>query len=180
MNAYWLDIDTKHSSYVELKHRKMIALGWSGLGDLKSLIQVDNFDLFTKTVQYLGDKSYGHKLWWSDWHGQLENVPSFMYLLLFNVKAGDIVIGVEKNIAVGICQVTSDGMYSYKYDSSGAYDYAQTISFPVKWHDLADGAYHFDCKKDNFIGIEDATNDLDNILKAWNVINCKSNNGRTL
>ena len=37
MNTYWLAIDTKCTSYLELKHRKVIAQGWPDLGDLTLL-----------------------------------------------------------------------------------------------------------------------------------------------
>jgi hypothetical protein len=38
MNTWWSAVDIAHTSYLEVKYRKVIAQGWAALGNLASLL----------------------------------------------------------------------------------------------------------------------------------------------
>ena len=135
MKTWWLaiDINGKHSSYLELKHRKIVAQGWSALGNLDLLKKClpNNKREFFQIIQLLGDVAYEGS-WWSGYDRNARRCPSVMWNLM-NVKKGDLIIAIEGITVKGICEMPIDGVESYRYDDS--YEYAQTIGFPVKWVD---------------------------------------------
>ena len=137
MNTWWLAIDKnhEHSSYLELKNRKVVAQGWSQLGDLSSLklFYPNNKDEFVQVIQLLGDVAYKGEDWWRDDHRNASRCPSVMWNLM-DVKQGDLIVGIEGTHIMGICEMPSDGVASYRYDD-GESEYAQTIGFPVEWVD---------------------------------------------
>jgi hypothetical protein len=51
------------------------------------------------------------------------------------MRAGDLVVGIEDTTVKGLCELQKDGWTSYRYQSPEAYNYAQTIGFPVDWVD---------------------------------------------
>jgi hypothetical protein len=139
MKVWWMTIYLPSgSSYLELKHRKVIAQGWRRLGDLSSV------------AQYFDD-------YWRNNRTQFEELlkllatppnypttePSLLNLYdLFNMEEGDLVIAVENdqniNTVKGICQIEESGWQSYCYDSPEAFSYAHTVGFPVMWVDWAE------------------------------------------
>jgi hypothetical protein len=50
MSTWWLAISKKHTSYNELKHRKVIAQGWPDLGDLRTLCPLVEAPLFRQSI----------------------------------------------------------------------------------------------------------------------------------
>ncbi len=143
MNVYWLStgVNGGYSSYDELKHRKIIAQGWSALNDLRTLCNIadSNFDLFRDVINHIGDQEY------KDQHGNLENwwisdkthgyCANSMWYLFKEMKPGDLVIAKDGRTVKGFCEVTKKGSDSYEYDCRDVYEYAQTVSFPVEWID---------------------------------------------
>ena len=127
MATWWLAIDLKYTSYDELKHRKVAAQGWPDLGNLLTLcalVGAGDKDPFMGTVAALERIGYGHST----------HANRVMWDLL-NTKPGDLVVGIEGRSVKGICQLQKNGWESYQYHSPKAYNYAQTIGFPVEWVD---------------------------------------------
>lgn len=127
MTTWWLAIDRQYTSYDELKHRKVIAQGWSALGNLLTLcplVQAGERQSFSAVIDALGRIVYGNST----------HAARVMWDL-FNMRAGDIVVGIEGTVVKGICELRVNGWKSYRYDSPEAYEYAQTIGFPVRWVD---------------------------------------------
>jgi hypothetical protein len=136
MNVWWMTIYLPSgSSYLELKHRKVIAQGWRRLGDLSCVAQ--SFDDY-----------------WRDNRPQFEELlkllatppnypimePSLLNLYeLLSMEEGDLIVAVESeqhsNSVKGICQIEESGWQSYCYDNPEAFSYAHTIGFPVMWID---------------------------------------------
>lgn|SRR5574337_48715 len=127
MTTWWLAIDRRYTSYNELKYRKVIAQGWPDLGNLTTLCalaKANEEETFKSVVKALDSIGYGtisaaDKVMWN----------------LFNLRIGDILVGVEGTRVKGVCQLTKNAWESYQYHSPEAYDYAQTIGFPVEWID---------------------------------------------
>lgn len=135
MNTYWLAIDTKYTSYLELKHRKVIAQGWPDLGDLtllSKLVKTNNRKEFIAIVETLEIISYGDK----------SHAATVMWNLL-NMKRGDLIVGIEGTTVKGICQLNKNGDESYKYLFPHVYNYAQTIGFSVEWEDWDSSKFGF-------------------------------------
>ncbi len=136
MKTWWLAIDKndKNSSYLELKHKKIVAQGWSALGNLDLLRKCvpNNKKEFFSIIQLLGDVAYKSKGWWLHKDKKATRCPTVMWNLM-NVKKGDLIVGIEGTQVMGICEMPVDGVESYRYDSG--YEYAHTIGFPVKWID---------------------------------------------
>lgn len=127
MSVWWLAIDLEYTSYDELKHRKVAAQGWPELGNLMTLCPLvgsGHKDPFMGTVAVLERIGHGHS-------GHANRV---MWDLL-KIRAGDLVVGIEGTSVKGICQLKKNGWESYHYHYPEAYNYAQTIGFPVEWID---------------------------------------------
>ena len=106
MNIWWLAISLKHTSYAELKHRKVVAQGWPELGDLTGLcplLGAGNNDEFRRAVTCLEAISYG----------QATHAAQVMDTLL-SIKSGDLVVGIEGVQVKGICQLDKNGWESYR------------------------------------------------------------------
>lgn len=170
MSVYWSAIDTQHSSYEELKHRKVIAQGWRGLGNLSSLLGpvYDDKNTFVRMIQALGDAAYS-----SDWWHEGENAdrreyrtPTVMWNLL-HLQQGDLVVAIEGTDVCGICQVTADAQTSYRYDE--AYEYAQTVSHPVEWMDWDEERFGFvpTPPSRGLLGIRNLNNEAVAVRQAW-------------
>jgi hypothetical protein len=134
MNTWWSAIDTEHTSYDELKHRRVIAQGWKDLGDISALTRLipSSREAFTQIIQLLGDNAYPGMDWWENQDRTAERAPTVMWNLL-SVQEGDLVVGIEGTTVRGICRAGSDGADSYTYQA--AWEYAQTVDFPATWHD---------------------------------------------
>jgi hypothetical protein len=113
MKIYWLALDKngKHTSYEEIKHRKVIAIGWRSLGDLNSLtndaIQKDKTS-FKQVVSIFGDVAYKNKRWWDN---DKKYVPEIFWKL-FHIKQDDIIIAVEGTSVRGFVGLMRKSGYS--------------------------------------------------------------------
>jgi hypothetical protein len=83
-------------------------------------------------IQALGDVAYSAEPWWRTQDRQEHRTPTVMWNLL-NVQPGDVIVALEGTVVKGVCQVAVAGVQSYQY--APAYEYAQTIGFPVTWVD---------------------------------------------
>jgi len=167
MNTWWSAVDIEWCSYEELKHRKVVAQGWRDLGDLSSLLGSisQNKDKFVEVVQLLGDAAYTNTDWWSE-DRKVERTPAVMWNLL-NVRQGDLVVAVEGTTVKGICQIEQDAASSYHY--APAYEYAQTIGFPVEWVDWDAEAFGFapTPPSRSILGLRGLNNESEAVKRAW-------------
>jgi hypothetical protein len=170
MKVWWLAIDKngKHCSYLELKHRKVIAQGWSALGDLTSLKTFyfgSNKKGFKETIQLLGDTTYKGKHWF-DKNRKLNKCPSVMWNMM-DIKKGDLIIGIEGTTIKGICEISVDGIKSYNYDDR--YEYAQTIGKFVEWIDWDKSLFGFtpSTPRQGVHGIKHLNKKSSVIIAAW-------------
>lgn len=165
MAVWWLALDTNHTSYMEMKHRKLIAQGWSALGNLSTLyplVQNNNYGLFEQVIQELARQAYGTN------SNEVSRAPLVMWNLL-KIQANDLIVGIEGTAVKGVSQINQNGGESYRYDDSGAYEYAQTIGFPVEWIDWNPKIF---C---NFtptaplrlLGIKGVENDRQRVIEVW-------------
>ena len=152
MATWWLALDIDHTSYDEVKTRKVIAQGFRAIGDLRAevlghqmleLVRAGNQQYFRQRLKCLGwafgpppqpnDPDYDH---------QLNQPPCacgrdcrvhnprrlFNLWSLLRIRRGDLIIAREGQTVRGICQATQNGWHSYQYDP--AYEYAQTDQPP--------------------------------------------------
>ena len=85
------------------------------------------------------------------------------------MRTQDIIVGIEGITVKGICELVSNGWESYRYDSPEAYNYAQTIGFPVEWVDWNPqvfGAAPIAPAK-GVQGVAGLQNESQRILDAW-------------
>jgi hypothetical protein len=97
MTTWWLAIDRQHTSYEELKHRKVVAQGWPDLGNLVTLctlVGAGDRNAFIQTVAALDRIGYG----------TATHADRVMWDLL-NMRAGDLVVGIEGTTVRGICEL---------------------------------------------------------------------------
>jgi len=151
---------------LEVKHKKIVAQGWSGLGDLSTLCSIaqnHNWELFEQVVQELSRYEYG------DTSDEINRAPSVMWNLL-KMEPDDLIVGIEGTIVRGICQIHQHGWECYKYDDSGAYEYAQTIGFPIEWVDWDATVFGFTpaTPSKGILGIRTLQNDSERVTDAWN------------
>lgn len=169
MTTWWSAIDTRWSSYIELKHRKVIAQGWNALGDLTSLLGPVSGDKekFIQIVQILGDAAYAGESWWQK-DRQESRTPAVMWKLL-SLKQGDLVVAVEGTTVKGICQLERDALNSYSHQP--AYEYAQTIGFPVRWVDWKEEEFGFVPKPPSHgvLGIAGLQDESLAVKNAWRI-----------
>ena len=168
MKTWWSAIDVNHTSYDELKHRRVVAQGWRHLGDISTLSRFipDGWESFAKVVQLLGDTSYRGESWWEDDDRKETRAPTVMWNLL-SVEAGDLVVGIEGTRVRGICQVSASAVETYQYQP--AWEYAQTIGFPVTWHDWDQGVMGPppQAPAHGVLGIRGLKNERDIVQNAW-------------
>ncbi len=162
MTTWWLAIDRRNTSYEELKHRKVVAQGWPGPGDLRTLcalVRGDDEETFLQTVDSLVRVAG---------YANAPKVNRIMWNLL-SVGAGDLVVGVEGIIVRGICELNRNGWESYQYQSPEAYNYAQTIGFPVKWIDWDAEVFGFTPipPRQGVPGVRRLQNESHEVLRAW-------------
>ena len=168
MNTWWSAIDVDHTSYEELKHRRVVAQGWRHLGDISTLTRFipDGWEPFAKVIQLLGDTAYRGESWWEDDDRKETRVPTVMWNLL-SVKAGDLIVGIEGIRVRGICRIAANAPQSYLYQD--AWEYAQTIGFPATWHDWDEGvmgpAPH--APAHGVLGLRGLKNESATVEKAW-------------
>jgi hypothetical protein len=135
-DTWWCSIDKKHTSYEEFKDRQVIAYGWPQLGTLASLCKpVYDKNSFQSLIRKLGDeKAAGlvDQKWWKKHKSYIRKVPLAIWNLL-NLRAGDLVVGIEGITVRGICELAVDGRVSYQYQEG--FNYAHTVGYPVHWVD---------------------------------------------
>lgn len=132
MSVWWLAVDKKNASYEELKHRKVVAQGWSAIEDLRTLCTLakngdgEAEEAFKKTVDELERIVY---------EGNKTGIPAKVMWSLMRLKEGDLIVAIEGTVVRGICRLDKNGWESYQYDCRDEYEYAHTIGFPVRWKD---------------------------------------------
>ncbi|MFI0398468.1 MAG: hypothetical protein ACH34X_05280 [Thiolinea sp.] len=162
MNTYWLAIDTENTSYTELQGRKVVAQGWPQLGDLKTLCKLagnaKNHEVFKQVIAALALAV-----------GDENQRPQEVMWKLLNLQKGDLIIGIEGTVVKGICQMPHSAADSYRYDGDDAFNYSQTVGFPVTWVDWDEELFGFTPKApaQSVPGIAGLVNDQDKIIKAW-------------
>jgi Ni,Fe-hydrogenase I small subunit len=134
MKIYWLALDKndKHTSYEEIKQRKVIAIGWRNLGDITTLtnqtIRIDK-PSFKQIISILGDVAYKNTQWWTD---DKKYVPEIFWKL-FHIQHGDIIVAIEGTKVRGFCKV--DDRVKLQYQWQNCYEYAHCIASCVEWTD---------------------------------------------
>jgi len=168
MTVYWLPIDKYegHATYEELKDRKVVAQGWSAIGDLSGLCNITDKQVFYAQIQMMGDQAYGNVDWWLK--DREEATPRSMWHLLIEAKSGDIFVGKEGKNIRGICQIERDGLVSYRYDSD--YEYAQNIGFPVEWIDWDESIFgHPPNPPAMMRGVKRLQTEYERLIDCWNL-----------
>jgi hypothetical protein len=124
MTVWWLAIDRNnaHCSYDELKRRKVVAQGWPDFGDLSEKLkfryQMVKSEVYEE-IQRIGDAVYrGRDFWKKD--RELNGTPRIFWNLL-NLRAGDLVVGIEGIKVRGICELPLHGIDGYTYDPTYNY-----------------------------------------------------------
>lgn len=131
MIVWWLAIDENggNASYENLRQRQVIAQGWSQLGDLTEFIHARNGQ---DRDQVIGDLLERFKANYDVINGY---DPGRFARFLFDLKAGDIVVGIAGTVIKGICKVTDQVTYQYQPPTDDQEtEYAHTFG-PVVWHD---------------------------------------------
>ncbi|OQB47424.1 MAG: hypothetical protein BWY02_02136 [bacterium ADurb.Bin157] len=123
MNIWWLATaqNDGYCSYNELKYRKVLAQGWSQIGDLRALLPLQNEEKFQETIRALVKYVYNDL--------EPADKPAYTILNLLKMQQNDLVLCTEGTTVKGIAKITSEPQYRYD-DGGGSYEYAQTI-FPV-------------------------------------------------
>lgn len=167
MNTWWCAIDREWSSYAECKQRGVVAQGWPGLGDLGTLLRLvpDAEDAFKRIVQDLGDVAYAHYPRWNELDRKPTRAPAVFWNLL-NMRQGDLVIGLEGTKVRGVCQLVSDAVLSYSFDSR--YHYAQGIE-GVEWVDWDPAVFGFNpsAPAQGVHGIKRLAGESTKLVAAW-------------
>jgi hypothetical protein len=171
-NVWWCAIDTKYCSYLELKHRHVIAQGWPYLGDLSTLAHQFSYwrrnkDDFCKIIQLLGDASYEGKDWWNV-DRQQGRAPTVIWNLM-NIEKNDLVVGIEGRTVKGICQIKPKAAESYRHDAPEVFDYANTVGFPVQWIDWEPTVFGFTpvAPQLGVLGIRHVVGEKQKVIDAW-------------
>ena len=128
MKVYWLATSKNlgHCSYNELKYRKVLAQGWSRLGDLSAILPIKDHGKFNILINQMVDYIYNG---WND-----KRDPGRILSNLMNLKEGDLVVCTEGTTVRGIAKVGESPKYRFD-NGNGLYEYAQTISPISQWKD---------------------------------------------
>ena len=135
MTTWLIAIDREYCSYEELKYRRVLAQGWSAIGDLSPLLPVKNSDKFKEIISnYV---SYVYDGWYDS------RDPGRILLNLVSFKKGDHVICCEGETVRGIARLSNDVKYHYaNYSNPTLYEYAQTIYPVTDWKDIPNNYNH--------------------------------------
>ncbi|SGY97425.1 hypothetical protein [Moritella viscosa] len=157
MTIWLLAIDKEHCSYEELKFRKVLAQGWSKIGDLSALLPVKNQDKFKEIINnYI---SYVYDGWYDS------RDPGRIMLNLNKFKLGDYVICCEGESVKGVAKITED--LSYNYDNPKLYEYNQVV-FPVtEWRDITVSSHGIKLKSMGPVGIQKYGGDASTVTSLF-------------
>lgn len=144
MTVWLLAIDREHSSYEELKYRKVLAQGWSAIGDLSPLFPVKNEGKFREIITNYVSYVYG------DWVDKRD--PGRIILNLSKFQKGDYVICCEGQTVRGVAKLTQP--VEYHYDNPRLYEYAQVIYPVTSWVDLSENDEKIKIKSMGPVGIQ--------------------------
>ncbi len=127
MGIWWLATSKNegHSSYNELKYRKILAQGWSVIGDLSALLPVRDRSKFKIIIDKLVDYADG---------SEDERGPGRIILNLLDFREDDYVLCTEGETVKGIAKVGPAPKYRYD-NGAGSFEYAQTIYPVTEWKD---------------------------------------------
>lgn len=136
MNIWWLAIDRNHKfcSYEELKNRAVVAQGWPLFGDLSTQIEFRyqlKRSVINEAIQKIGDQMYkGYEQWKTN--REHRRAPRIFWNLI-NLRAGDLIVGIEGTNVRGICELPVHGIDGYSFDPK--YEYAHGFGGSVEWID---------------------------------------------
>ena len=117
--VWWLAIDSNngHSSYQELKERKVVAQGWSELGDLSEQLdfqyQMDRAQT-DEDIKNIGDKVYKRSGRWGK--DRLPSGTPRVFWNLLTLRKRDLVVAIEGTTVRGICELKHHGVDGYSFD----------------------------------------------------------------
>ena len=163
-NVSWLAIDSNggNSSYLELKHRLVVANGWGDL-DLTHLIEFaknEDWETFQAEFQILYSRIYS----------EVEDASGVAKIFwnLLHIKAGDIVVGIEGTKVMGIGEAQMDAVGSYRHDKF--HEYGNTVLYGFSWHDWSEVSPDFTPTAPalSVKGIANLQNERDQVLAVWN------------
>ena len=167
MNTWWCAIDRQWSSYSELKQRAVVAQGWPGLGDLRSLLKFVPHDTepFKATIRSLGDRGYGWLPLWNEKDRESRRAPAVFWNLL-NLERGDVIVGLEGATVRGVCQLPWAARWGYRYDDR--FHYAQAVG-PVEWLDWDETRFGFTptAPAQSVHGIKRLSGERQKVLDVW-------------
>ena len=153
------------TSYDEIKTRGVIAQGFRNLGDLSPLLPLviaNDQAAFHQKIEQLAQLVYG------------QTTQAMLNLWnLMRIRSGDLIVArkTAPPEVVGVCQATRNGWQNYRYDPG--FEYAQTVSHPVKWVDWDDLQAEGPPNPPGMIaGIVGLVAERDQVIQAWvNYIN---------
>lgn len=162
MATWWLALGPvgQYTSYDEIKTRRVIAQGYRGVGDLTRflpLIMAGQNQRFEQEIRKLGAIAFP---------GEPPPPPMLNLWNLLRIRKGDLIVGRVGAEVVGICQASQNGWHSYQYDP--AYDYAQTVSYPVDWVDWGElGAGNPPVGPGIVTGVLHLVEAREQVIRAW-------------
>jgi hypothetical protein len=137
-NTYWLAIDSnnEHSSFEELKHRKVVANGWPAASLHSSLefVNADDRTAFDSVFAVIFDRAY------PDLGEDRSNVARIFWTLL-NIKSGDIIVAIEGTKVRGIGQAHTNAISTYRHDNQ--HEYGNTVLYGFDWYDWDSVSPHY-------------------------------------
>ena len=146
MTIWLLAIDKEYCSYKELKFRKILAQGWSAIGDLSPLLPVKDEEKFKEIINNYVNYVY------DGWSDSRDPGRGRIILNLTKFKKDDYVICCEGESVKGIAHITEE--LTYNYDNPKLYEYNQ-VMFPVaEWKDIVDDKHGIKLKSMGPVGIQ--------------------------
>ncbi|MDI9408545.1 MAG: AAA family ATPase [Candidatus Pacebacteria bacterium] len=169
----------KYVSYEEIKHRCVVAGGWSSTGDLSYLYHSTD----SKINEFI-DNNENNELKFSNTFNRI--------LRLDGIAIGDIVLGFEGRTVRGICEILDASSYFYMHDESKGedieeffktdidkrlqfernndkfFEYANTL-YPVFWVNIVNvlDAKNLSVSRVGPRGIESHNNNPDYVRSMW-------------
>ena len=176
--VWWLAIDSNngHSSYQELKKRKVVAQGWPKFGDLSEQLvfqyQMDKSQTY-EDIKNIGDKAYKGEDHWEK--NRLPSGTPRVFWNLLNLRKGDLVVGIEGTTIRGICELKQHGVDGYTFDTS--YNYAHGFGGDVDWIDWEENVFSEPPTSPRLSvkGISKLSNQAQFVIKKWELYKSSKN-----